>query len=113
MTWKWLIKLIIILVVFRKDPGDFLPNLAPFLDKNECLSSINTSEQLVLKKLKELKVNKSPGPDDLHPILLFELCTIIAKPLTKMYILSLNSGSIPNDWKIAHVTPLFKKRFKE
>ena len=31
------------------------------------------SEQLVLKKLKELKINKGPGPDDLHPRLLFEL----------------------------------------
>ena len=26
-----------------------------------------------------------------------------------MYTLSLNSGLIPNDWKIANVTPLFKK----
>ena len=26
--------------------------------------------------------------------------------------MSLNSGLIPNDWKIAHVTPLFKKGSK-
>ena len=66
----------------------------------------------MLKRLKELKINKSPGPDDLHPRLLFELCTIIAKPLAKLYTLSLNSGLIPNDWKIARVTPLFKKGSK-
>ena len=63
----------------------------------------------MLKKLKELKINKSPDLDDLHPRLLFELCTIIAKPLAKLYTLSHNSGLIPNNWKIAHVTPLFKE----
>ena len=83
--------------VFTKDSGDCLPNLALFLDENECLSSINISEQLVLKKLKELKINKSPGPDNLHPSLLFELSTIIAKPLAKLYMLSLNSVLIPSD----------------
>ena len=62
--------------------------------------------------MKELKINKSPGPDDLHPRLLFQLCIIIAKPLAKVYTLSLNSGLIPNDWKIANVTPLFKKSSK-
>ena len=97
--------------VFTND-SDNLPNLAPLLDDNESLSSINISEQLVLKKLKELKTNKSPGPDDLHPKLLFELSKIISKPLAKLYTLSLNSGLIPNDWKLAHVTPLFKKGSK-
>ena len=67
--------------VFTKDSGDCLPNLASFLDENECLSSINIFEQLVLKKL---NIIKSPGPDYLHPRLLFELCTIIAKPLAKL-----------------------------
>ena len=46
--------------VFTKYSGDCLPNLASLLDKNECLSSINILEQLMLKKLKELKINKSP-----------------------------------------------------
>ena len=63
----------------------------------------------MLKELKELKINKSPGPDDLHP----RLYNIIAKTLAKLYTLSLNSRLIPNDWKITHVTPLFKKGFKE
>ena len=35
--------------VFTKNSGDCLPNLASFLDDNECLSSINMPEQLVLK----------------------------------------------------------------
>ena len=61
-------------------------------------------KQLLLKKLKELEINKSPG--NLHPRLLFELCTIITKPLAKLYTLSLNSGLIPYDWKIAHVNAI-------
>ena len=38
--------------VFISDSGDCLPNLASFLDENKCLTSINISGQLVLKKLK-------------------------------------------------------------
>ena len=44
--------------------------------------------------------------------MLFELCTTIAKPIAKLYTLSLNSVFIPNDWKIAHVIPVFKKSSK-
>ena len=33
--------------VFTKDSGDFLPNLASFLNENECLSSINIFETVI------------------------------------------------------------------
>ena len=36
--------------VFTKDSNDVLPNLASFSDDKECLTSINISEQLLLKQ---------------------------------------------------------------
>src|SRR5579862_9410908 len=39
----------------------------------EGLNKIEVTEQIVLKKLCELNINKCPGPDELHPKLLFEL----------------------------------------
>ena len=47
-----------------------------------------------------------------HAKLLFELRSILAKPLSKLFRLSLMSGIIPNDWRCANVTPLFKKGSK-
>ena len=55
-----------------------------------------------------INLNKSLGPNDLHPKLLFELCKIIAKPSAKLHTLAFNFGLIPNYWKLADVTLLKK-----
>jgi hypothetical protein len=73
------------------------------------LTNIEITEELVLKKLTELNINKSQGVDDLHPKLLFELRNKLVKPLTELFNLSLKTGKLPQDWKDANVTPLFKK----
>jgi hypothetical protein len=73
------------------------------------LDKITINEMLVLRKLSELNVSKSMGPDSLHPKLLFELKLELVKPLTRLFNLSIESGKIPHDWKDANVTPIFKK----
>ena len=76
------------------------------------MSLIYITEQLVEEKLETLKVNKSPGPDDIHPKSLFELKSIIAKPVAKLFNMSLQSGVIPDNKKNANATPLYKKGSK-
>ena len=79
-------------------------------DKNsESLNRIDISEQMVLKKLSELNVGKTPGPDGIHPKLIYELRNELVKPLTKLFQLSVESGVVPQEWKDARVSPLFKK----
>ena len=73
------------------------------------LKSIEITEEDVKNKLDKLKVGKSPGPDEIHPKFLYELRNELVRPLTKLFTLSLNSGIIPQEWKDAVVTPLFKK----
>jgi hypothetical protein len=73
----------------------------------EGLSTIIISEEIVCKKLGAINSNKSPGVDDLHPKLLYELRNELSKPLAKLYNLSLELGEIPHDWRDANVTPLF------
>ena len=46
------------------------------------LEDIEINEAIVLKQLENLKVNKSPGPDCLHPRLLKELSSELKEPLT-------------------------------
>ena len=36
-------------------------------------------------------------------------CNIIAPSLTKIFIRSINTGIFPTEWKLARVTPIFKK----
>ena len=73
------------------------------------LSDIGIDESVVYKKLSDINVNKSPGSDDLHPKMLYELRDQLVKPLTKLFSLSLQTGIVPQGWKEARVVPLFKK----
>ncbi|HEX8808198.1 MAG TPA: hypothetical protein VF760_04300 [Xanthobacteraceae bacterium] len=81
--------------------------------QQEGLDTFVITEELVFKKLSELNVNKCCGPDDLHPKLLYELKSEIAKPLAILFNMSLRSGKIPQEWKDAHVTALCKKGAKD
>lgn len=63
----------------------------------------------IQNKLKALKAGKSPGPDGIHPRVLKELHAELAEPLHELMQTSLDTGKLPNDWKVGHVTPIFKK----
>ena len=73
------------------------------------LIDIEITEDIVEKKLRKLKVNKSAGPDGFHPRILSELSTSIKKPLCILFNKSLLEGRLPVAWKDAHITPIHKK----
>ncbi|KFV86990.1 hypothetical protein N308_13990, partial [Struthio camelus australis] len=58
-------------------------------------------------------IHKSIGPAGMHPRVLRELVDIIARPLSIIFERSWQSGEVPEDWKKASVTPVFKKGKKE
>ncbi|CAM5143906.1 unnamed protein product [Eretmochelys imbricata] len=78
-------------------------------DKSEELSQIEVTLEEVLELIEKLNSNKSPGPDGIHPRVLKELKCEIVELLTMVCKLSFMSVTVPNDWKIANVTPIFKK----
>ncbi|KAK3865739.1 hypothetical protein Pcinc_028674 [Petrolisthes cinctipes] len=49
------------------------------------------------------------GPDNIHPRLLKECSTELAKPLSYFFKLSLSSDAVPETWKVSHVSPFSKK----
>ena len=73
------------------------------------LVSVTVTEDDVQKKLSKLNPSKSPGPDGLHPRVLKEVAEEITTPLTLVFNKSLSEGVVPEDWKIANVTAIFKK----
>ncbi len=73
------------------------------------MDDIEISLEEVKEKLKKINVNKSPGPDGIHPIILYELRDELAYPLVKMFNLSIRSEELPRDWRSANITAVYKK----
>ncbi|KFO89026.1 hypothetical protein N320_00456, partial [Buceros rhinoceros silvestris] len=60
-----------------------------------------------------LNVQNSMGPDEIHPSVLRELPEVITKPLSIIYQQSWLTGEVPADWRLANVTPIYKKGKRE
>jgi len=73
---------------------------------------ISITQVGVTKMLQGLNVNKASGPDGISPRLLKTLSVEIAPYLTKIFQASLDSGTVPLDWRSATVAPVFKKGAK-
>ncbi|KFP07680.1 hypothetical protein N300_03891, partial [Calypte anna] len=65
-------------------------------------------ETQICDNLKNMKVNKSMGPDGIHPQFLKELVDEVAKPLSIISEKSWQSGEAPADWKMGNITLNFK-----
>ena len=64
---------------------------------------------LVLIKLNK---DKAQGPDKIQPRVLKELHLQLGVPLSILFNMSLEEGQIPDEWKRAEVTAIFKKGTK-
>ena len=70
------------------------------------------SESFVMKELNSLDSTKSTGLDGLGPRFLKVSSNIIARPLTHIFNLGIRQTKFPNIFKVAKVTPIFKKGVK-
>ncbi|KAK3083103.1 hypothetical protein FSP39_014041 [Pinctada imbricata] len=86
-----------------------LPDYQPVSDQPS-LDKIIITEQDVLDVIKNLDTSKASGPDAISPKMIKPICNEIAKPLSKIFNLSLKNQKFPSDWKIANVIPVFKKK---
>ena len=87
-----------------KEPNTSLPART-----EQKLTDIVITNDKVLKILGKLKPGKSPGPDGLHPRVLKEIGPEIAPALTTIFKISMVTGTLPDEWLLANVSPIFKK----
>ena len=86
------------------DPIKYLhPN-----DSDQRFSFKLMSEESMLRSLKMLKSGKAPGPDGVPTNLVKDAAKFIAKPLAMIFNASLAKGIVPDVWKLAKITPIFK-----
>ena len=76
---------------------------------NSPLTSISVNKDQVKELLDNLKTDKSPGPDKIHNKVLYEAREVLARPITNIFRRSPESGKVPAMWKVAEVTPIYKK----
>ncbi len=95
--------------VFTQEDTSNMPHFEP-RRCDSVLEDVEFTVDDVKELLQDLNVNKSQGPDLLHPRLLFEARNEIAKPLFLIFRMSLNTGVLPTEWKEANITPIFKNK---
>ena len=102
--------------VFTDEKSLSLTNIGSRVSYNECNHRqeeiVEITNVKVLDKLKKLQLNKSSGGEGIPPRVLNELSSAICEPIAEIMRKSLNENLVPEDWKVADVSPIFKKGSK-
>lgn len=90
-------------------------NIPNFIDRiyQEPLKDLEFTVEQVSKKLQSLNPSKAPGIDSIHPRVLKECHAELSRVLVTLFNKSINDSILPDPWKLAQVTPLFKKGEKK
>ena len=96
--------------VFIKEPPGPIPDKGP--SPYQTMEDPFITEAGVLKLLQNIKVDKATGPDAIAARVMRETAVDLAPVLTTIFTHSINTESVPEDWKKANVIPIFKKGSK-
>jgi len=73
------------------------------------LSDVEFNDFSIFKTLDKLNIYKSPGPDGLHPRILFETRNVISILLRIIFEASVRMKQLPKDWINANICAVRKK----
>jgi len=94
--------------VFTVDDG----NLPPFTRRvpdNVSIGTIHFSPGTIIKAIKVCKHSRTLDPDGFSNYVLKQLSSSLISPLCVLFNHFFTSGVLPIAWKIANITPIFKK----
>ena len=76
-------------------------------------NDIDFSPEKIRRILRNTNSNKAHGPDDIHGQVHKNCDKTLAVPLSIIFKLSYNSGTLPREWNLANVVPVHKKGAKD
>ena len=76
---------------------------------NDQRFDIEFDHERIRKILSNINSNKAYGPDGIHGKLLKNCAAGLAYPLSLLFHSCYNIGTLPREWKLGHVVPIFKK----
>ena len=97
--------------MFSTDKGD-IP-LIQTQYANSSMSNIDVNTEGIIKLLNKLNPNKASGADNINARLLKETSPETASALAPMFQASLFEQSMPDDWRKADLTLIYKPRKKD
>ena len=97
--------------VFTLEDLQHIPSKGP--SPYSSIPDITITTPGVEKLLSEINPYKAHGPDDIPGRVVRETASVLAPMLAHLFQQSLHSGNIPPEWKLAYVTPIYKKGNKE
>ena len=95
--------------VFTKEDLTNVPDFTLEVDDIIIMDQLELTDDGIKEYLLKLDPNKSSGPDGINGRVLKELATEISPILKTLYSRSLEEGTLPYQWREAHVIALFKK----
>ncbi len=93
--------------VYTKEDMSNMPSKGP--SPHPTMNTIIVGVNGVEKLLKGLNIHKAAGPDAVPTRFLHDFATELAPTMTKIFQASLDTGTIPDDWREAAIVPIFKK----
>ncbi len=94
--------------MFTQEPEYMLTPIVP-INYCEMLETIYITIREVQNKLKDIKVDETQGPDETHLRILNELSRELGQPLQYLFNTLIKMGKVPDMWKKANVSGIFKK----
>ena len=97
--------------VFTREDTNNVPE-AERVHNGEDICDVSITAKKVKDKIQRLRQGATSGTDSIGTGLLKELAEVVSSPLAYVMRRSLETGSVPDNWRTANVSPIFKKGAK-
>ena len=94
--------------VFVPDDG-LLPEFPNRVSQDTFINNIEVTADRVLYFINKSKNGSAPGPDGIPVLFVKQVKFQLLRPLVVLYRYLIDQGQIPSQWKLANITPVFKK----
>ena len=85
-------------------------NINDLFSEDDPFTHIDITVEDVVSAVRSTKINSAPGPDGVPPILFHKCIESLAKPLHLILKKSFENSDIPEIWKEAIITPIYKSK---